>query len=214
MIGLPVVGLLGGSFDPVHYGHLLLAKEAKEQIGAKSFRFIPCHNPPHKNGYYTETNHRLAMLELAVAESGKGFIVDPQELYRDNASYSIDTLISLRKELGSEVSLVFVIGWDSFLDLPKWYRWEEFFNYAHFAVAKRPGVDPEIPIILQRLLNDRQVDINALSESPSGKITLLTTTEVSISSTEIRETIGRRDSAEKSLPPAVNSYIQSNQLYL
>lgn len=150
-----MIGLLGGTFDPVHHGHLRIALEAKEALGLTEVRFIPCRQPPHRGDASATAQQRLDLLRLACGDM-PGFAVDTRELERPGPSYMVDTLASLRAERGDE-PLCLILGWDAFLGLPGWHRWQNLLDYAHLAVVQRPGstdrvgwVEPSLPIELAR----------------------------------------------------------------
>ncbi len=133
------IGLLGGSFDPVHYGHLRLAEEVAERFDLHVVEFIPCLLPPHKpSTRLTAPRHRLAMLRKALADN-KRFRLSEREIKRGGVSYLYDTLLEYRAELGAQADLYFIMGMDSFLEIATWHRYEELFCLTHLIVATRPG---------------------------------------------------------------------------
>ena len=132
------IGLLGGTFNPIHFGHLRMAQELVEALNLTEVRFIPSANPPHKNQPSVSAKERAAMVQLAVANNPL-FKLDTRELNRDGASYTIDTLISLREELGNNVALCLVMGSDAFAKLNTWHRWQELLKYCHIILVQRPS---------------------------------------------------------------------------
>jgi len=131
------MGIFGGTFDPIHYGHLRSAFEMLQALRFDEVRFIPCGDPPHRGVTFADAELRFRMVDVAIAGQD-GFVSDDRELRRDGLSYSIDTLISLREEF-PERSLGLIVGMDAFLGLPQWYRWDEILDFAHIVVAHRPG---------------------------------------------------------------------------
>ncbi|MDP5239083.1 nicotinate-nucleotide adenylyltransferase [Uliginosibacterium sp. 31-16] len=210
------LGILGGTFDPIHHGHLRLGIEARQRLGLASIRLIPAGQPPHRARPGTPAEHRLAMTELAASEL-PGFEVDPAEVRSQQTSYTVATLERLRAELGPAQPLVLILGADAFLGLPGWHRWRELFGLAHIAVATRPGyiladalyggdLADECP---QRLTQDAQ----ALRAAAAGAIVPFTIPSLEISATLIRHALAHGEDARFLLPPAVLDYIQTHHLY-
>ena len=131
------MGIFGGTFDPIHYGHLRTAFEMLQALRFGEVRFMPCGNPPHRDAPKADAALRLRMVHVATAAQ-EGFVVDDRELQRDGPSYSVDTLKALRKEYPQR-PLALIIGMDAFLGLPKWYHWQEILELAHIVVAHRPS---------------------------------------------------------------------------
>ena len=127
---LESIGLLGGTFDPIHFGHLRLAQELATQLHFDKVHFIPSANPPHKTHPQVSAQHRAQMVQLAISDNPL-FICDTRELNRNGASYTVDTLISLREEVGYKVSLCLIMGSDAFMRLNTWVRWQDLLNYCH-----------------------------------------------------------------------------------
>lgn len=206
----------GGTFDPVHEGHLAVARAVRDALGA-SVHLVPAADPPHKSGTHADATHRRRMLELAVA-GARGLFVDPRELRRDGPSYSIDTLEALRGELGADAPLVWVIGADSLAQLPRWHRWRELFVPAHVLAVGRPGHalgparagDPEAAEFLACRLREP----DALMRSPAGGLALLPMQPPrEESSTAIRSAIATGGPWRRMVPPAVAAYIDRHRLY-
>lgn len=212
-----MIAILGGSFDPVHNGHLSLAADAAQQVSAQQLRFVPCHVPPHKEALWATNEQRVAMLHLALGEyNGIGHAdVDTRELDKTDVSYTVETLEQLRQELGQDQPLVFILGWDSFRSLPSWYRWQELLTLTHIAVASRPGIKrDQLPADVEQL-REEMVKPEQLRYSPSGNVAMLETRPVDVSSTTIRTLLKKRDSTARELmPKSVYGYIQEHQLYL
>ena len=148
------IGVFGGTFDPIHYGHLRTAYEVQQALKFDEVRFVPCGEPPHRGEPRANSKLRLAMVTAAV-EGRKGFIVDDREIYRDGPSYSVDTLKTLRTDFPLR-SLGLIIGMDAFLGLPEWYQWREILELSHIVVAHRPGW--------------RMPDIGYIGHSPSWSV--------------------------------------------
>ena len=211
-----VVGILGGTFNPIHYGHLRMAQELVNGLGMDEVRFIPSANPPHKDSVTVSAEHRTAMVELAIADNPL-FTLDKRELEREGASYTIDTLISLREEFGNDTVLCLMMGSDAFMKLNTWHRWQELLDYAHIILVQRPnqGKPQELlPNELQTLLRDHYVeDISALRKENAGLMNMQAITAQDISATNIREQLMHGESIRYLLSNEVAQYIEKNHLY-
>ncbi|WP_321351863.1 nicotinate-nucleotide adenylyltransferase [Halopseudomonas oceani] len=203
------VGLLGGTFDPVHFGHLRSAIEVREQLQLDELRLIPSARPPHRDMPGATAAQRLRMVELAVGPGG-GLQVDDRELQRQRPSYTVETLESLRLELGADVALFMVLGWDAFCGLPGWHRWQDLLELANLVVLQRPDYDLEVPEVLKDLLAARSAD---QPERSHGQIICLSQTPLAISATHIRTLVGNGASPRFLLPDAVLDYIENEGLY-
>lgn len=206
------VVMLGGTFDPIHNGHVVSALEAGRILGAACVYLLPCHIPPHDKSPSAPATHRLNMLK-ALSESVPELIIDERELHRERPSYTFDSVREVRESWGDEICLVWIIGWDSLQALDTWYRWQEIFDYANIAVVQRPGYFQLNNPILEEALSDRWIDADQLPASPHGKISLLTTPEKDLSSSEIRRKIAAGEPVEEDIPPAVWDYIRQHRLY-
>lgn len=207
------IGLLGGTFDPVHFGHLRGALESAECLDLDELRLIPSARPPHRGQPGATAEQRLAMVQLATA-GVSGLMVDDRELRRDRPSYSVETLESLRSELGDTVTLFMILGWDAFGGLPGWHRWEELLDLCNLVVLQRPDYDPELPEVLKDLLAARSVSDPGSVSARAGQIVCLTQTPLAISATHIRQLLAERRSPRFLLPDAVLDYIETHGLYL
>lgn len=209
------IGVFGGTFDPIHFGHLRLAEEMAEALGLAQVVFIPAGQPPHRGTPRIPAEHRLAMTRRAVA-GNPGFTVDAREVERDAPSYTVDTLEAMRGERGSALPLWLLMGADAFLGLPDWHQWRRLFDLANIAVAARPGTDlrqsGRLPASLRAELERRQVD-TAGAVGASGSVLLCEMTPLDISATAIRAILARRGSARYLLPDAVLDYIHEHRLY-
>lgn len=207
------VGVFGGTFDPVHLGHLRLAEEAREAFGLDRVLWIPAGRPPHRNPPVAAAEHRLSMVELAVAGNGT-FVTEAGELGTAMPSYTIDTLGRLRRHLGAERPLVLLVGADAFKGLAEWHRWREIFALAHLAIATRPGHDLDtdgLPAELAAELAARRVD--RLPDEPAGSIARFSLTALEISATAIRKLLAGGGSPRYLVPERVLDYIESHSLY-
>ena len=211
-----LLGLFGGTFDPVHFGHLRLAEEAISHLGLSSVRWIPAGQPPHRGTPQVTPEQRLSMVLRSTAKNDR-FFVDSAEVDAERASYTVETLERLRRELGSTQPLVLLVGADAFAGLSTWHRWREIFSLAHVAVSHRPGFPVEqasLPHELASEFADRyQPDTECLSAEPAGCIVTFAMTQLAISATQIRKLIASGKSARYLLPDPVLDYIQTHQLY-
>nr|WP_314877129.1 nicotinate-nucleotide adenylyltransferase [uncultured Pseudomonas sp.] len=206
------VGIFGGTFDPVHIGHLRSALEVTELMGLDELRLLPNARPPHRDTPQVDAQARLAMVQSAV--SGVDCLsVDARELGRDKPSYTIDSLESIRAELGGDDQLFLVLGWDAFCGLPGWHRWEELLQHCHILVLQRPDADVEPPDELRNLLAARsQSDPTAMS-GPAGHISFVWQTPLAVSATQIRQLLASGKSVRFLVPDAVLAYIEAHDLY-
>lgn len=179
------LALFGGTFDPVHLGHLSVAWEAAELLDAE-VRLMPASVPPHRPAPLANPEQRVAMLHAALQKQDR-LAVDTRELRRTGPSYTYDTLRELRAEQGDR-PLVLLLGADAFAGLPSWHRWRELFDVAHLGVLSRPGAEPELPHTLWAEIDGRRTaDVAELRARPSGKVIELAVTPLEISATRIRE---------------------------
>lgn len=209
------LGLLGGTFDPVHYAHVRLALDALETLPLDEVRWIPSGAPGHRNAPYASAEDRLAMVRLAIAGEPR-FTIDTTELDSRTPTYTVPMLRRLRRELGDERPLVMLIGMDSFLSLPTWRDWEALFDLTHFAVAARPGyafdID-ELPASLAQVYAKRQAEPSTLAVRAQGCIVHFPSVLLDISATDLRARIAQQKSARCLIPETVLSYIESKGLY-
>ena len=213
----PVLGLLGGTFDPIHLGHFAVARAAQHALDLQTIRFIPSAQPPHRpdspraSGY-----HRLKMARLAVDasdSSGARWEVSDVELDRNGPSYTFDTLHSVHAEGMTPQQLVFLTGADAFAEIGTWYRYPEVLDAAHFGVVARPGTT--LDSLRQRLpqLASRMIDVSEVTATSSPRIILIPAETPDISSTDIRRLASRGQSVTELVLPAVAAYIDQHSLY-
>ena len=162
------IGIFGGTFDPIHYGHLRTALELKALLDLDKVHFVPCANPPHRTAPMSDGALRLRMVEAAIRDEPK-FVADDRELKRAGVSYTIDTLASFRAELPGR-SLCLLLGMDAFLGLPQWHRWRELTTLAHIVVAHRPGWEAPTTGTLGDLLRERRAPSTAELAAKAGGI--------------------------------------------
>lgn len=201
-----MIGIFGGTFDPIHFGHLRPALECLQGLGLEQVRFIPLNVAVHRLQPVGTPQMRLAMLEAAIAGQ-PGLVADPRELCRSGGSYSFDTLVSLREELGESVSICLIIGGDAFAGFLGWYRPLEILELAHLVVMRRPGHAVVTDGELRRLCEERGCDgaRQRMAEVPGGRILFHDVTQIEISSTQIRGLIARGVSPSYLLPdPAIH----------
>ena len=208
------IAIFGGTFDPVHFGHLRSAIEVREALNVRSIRFIPSFIPPHRDAPRTTPLQRLEMLRLALAGS-QGFEIDKRELEREGKSYAVDTLCSIRDEIGDAVPLTTIIGFDAYCLLYEWHEWRRLLDFAHILVMERPGYNPgDLNQVMRAFENGRVVNEPArLGREPCGLICRLRLTQIGISATAVRNVIAAGKSPAFMLPSEVISYIYENGLY-
>ena len=206
------LGMLGGAFDPVHFGHLRCAIEVREQLGLAEVLLVPSGNPPHRNPHHASAEARADMLRAAIADM-QGFRLDIRELQRSGPSWSVVTLEELRSEYPQR-SLCMIVGLDAFLSLPNWHRWEEILELAHVVVATRPG--PELPktgTIAGLLDARRSDDVGLLNRETAGAIFVNEITQLDIASSTIRNLLAAGRNPRYLLPDSVLQLINSSSCY-
>ena len=196
----PIV-LFGGTFDPVHVGHLRVALEAAETLDA-DVRLMPANTPPHRPAPVANAAQRTAMLERAIAGQPR-LSVDARELKRTGPSYTLDTLTELRSELPREQSVAILLGEDAFAGLPTWHRWRELFGFAHIVVMTRPGHGGELPRELADEVRHRNGTVADIARAPSGRIVHIAVTPLEISSSRVRKLLATGRNAKWLLPDAL-----------
>ena len=208
-----VIGLFGGTFDPVHHGHLRAAVELCDLLRLDDLRLLPCHRPSHRGAPGASTPERVQMLELAT-RGVPGVSIDTRESQRDKPSYSVDTLQSFRDEY-PQACLLFLMGEDAFNGFKRWHRWERILELAHLVVMHRPRYrlegDAEM-LYRQRQMSDLQRVVQGENEF-AGRILLQPISQIDISATAIRELIANQRSIRYLVPETVREYILSKGLY-
>jgi nicotinate-nucleotide adenylyltransferase len=206
------IGIFGGTFDPIHYGHLRTALELKVLLDLAAVHFVPCANPPHRTMPMTDGRLRLRMVEAAIRGEA-GFVADDRELARAGVSYTIDTLQSFRAELGGR-SLCLLLGMDAFLGLPEWHRWQELTTLAHIVVAHRPGWRAPTTGVLGELLEERGAkNVAEIATLPAGRIHVQPVTQLEISSTDLRDSLRARRDPQFLVPDSVREIILDTECY-
>lgn len=209
------IGILGGTFDPIHNGHLRLAVEAVEQCGMSEVHFIPCGTPPHRRAPRASAVDRLHMVQLAV-HNNPAFLADQRETYRTDACYTVDTLTELRRELGALQPLCLLLGSDAFTQLHTWHEWQQLFGLAHIVVMQRPGqplgnaMSKADPDLLREYTARLAPSPRALHESPAGQIVVLNIPALEISSTDVRQRSVEEKNIHYLVPDAVAHFIQTH----
>lgn len=211
---MKTIGILGGTFNPIHFGHLRMAQELAESLQLDEIRFIPAASPPHKSAPSVTAEHRAAMVRLGIANNPT-FTFDDRELHRAGPSYTFDTLQNLRNELGSQISVTLFMGSDAFTKFDTWHRWQEIIQLCHIALVQRPRTsEHKLPKILETFLHHHYTEhSDDLHHSPAGFITMQKITALDISSTAIRHTLLNKNSARYLVPDSVLDYIQEHRLY-
>jgi nicotinate-nucleotide adenylyltransferase len=211
------IGLFGGTFDPIHWGHLRSAEEVSEAFGLDRVLFIPASIPPHKNGQTTTpARHRLAMVRFAVVRNPR-FAVSTVEISRPGISYSIDTIRHFAAKKSKEDSLFFIIGLDAFREIGSWREFPELFTACHFIVTSRPGSKDNDPlrgtgVAVRKLFCYDQKERNYRHRS-GHRIFFVKLTDIAISASEIRQRVKERKSIRYLVPARVEAYIQKQRLY-
>ena len=213
------IGILGGTFDPIHHGHLRIAQEALEQCDLAQVRFLPCGTPPHRPAPKASAKARWEMVRLAL-NGHPDFLVDVREVFRTDPCYTVDTLDGLRAELGTQQPLCLILGGDAFMQLHTWHEWKRLFELAHIVVLQRAGGAP-----LGNAMNSADAGLQseyrarlapgsaALHETPGGAIFVADMPALEISSTDIRRRCAEGKSIRYLVADAVVNYINTNSLY-
>lgn len=206
------IGILGGTFDPIHHGHLRLALELVERLDLAEVRLIPAAHPPHREAPSVSGQLRLEMIQVAIAGI-KGLTVDDRELRRPGHSYTVDTLSSLREDFPNR-PLCLILGMDAFMNLSHWYHWEQLITLTHLLVVRRSGtLLPEVHTMRDFLTKNRAYSPEALKKSVAGTIWVEEIPALTISATQIRGLIATGKNPRYLLPLAVLHIINTHLLY-
>jgi nicotinate-nucleotide adenylyltransferase len=207
------IALLGGTFDPIHLGHLAIANAIQTKFNFSSFLFLPCRTPVHK-GVFASAHHRVEMIKLALQSTSipaADLCLD--EINRITPSYTVETLQQLRKA-SDPLSITMILGWDAFLGLTSWHHYEKLLSLCHLLVVNRPNADSPLPPEIQTLLQTHLInDPESLKTQAHGFIYLFDAGEHNISSTDLRQRIGKNQSVVDCVPELVWEYIKKNDLY-
>ena len=209
---LSPVGIFGGTFDPIHYGHLRTAFEMLQALRFGEVRFIPGGDPPHRGSTVADAATRYEMVRLAI-QGLRGFSIDDRELRRDGPSYTVDTLESLRRD-AADRPLGLIVGMDAFLGLTEWHRWDEILDLAHIVVAHRPGWRaPDMGPLGELLSAHGTHRVEDLHDRCHGRIHIHAVTQLEISSTEIRELVAAGRDPRFLMPDIVRDFIVDSGCY-
>ena len=207
------VAVFGGTFDPVHHGHLRSGVELAERLQFAEVRMMPCASPPHRESPERSAIHRAAMLELAVGPDPL-LHCDRRELLRGGRSYTVDSLVELRQELGDKRSICLVMGCDAVLNITTWHRWEELLDLAHVVVIARPGWHiPESGPVAQWMRMNSTTGAAQLATLSAGTVHIEELRPFTVSASEIRQLLAAGKSARYLLPESVLDYISNHKLY-
>ncbi|MEO6422455.1 MAG: nicotinate-nucleotide adenylyltransferase [Candidatus Nitrotoga sp.] len=212
------IGILGGTFDPVHNGHLRLAQEALEQCNLAAIHFIPSGTPPHRNAPRASAVQRLDMVRLAL-QGNSAFVLDDREIYRIDPCYTVDSLSALRAEMGMQQPLCLLMGGDAFLLLHSWHEWKNLFELSHILVMQRAGhpLGNTINKVNETLRDEYRARLvpapSILRDSPAGAILVADMPALEISATDIRKRCAEKKNIHYLLPDTVADYIHLHHLY-
>ena len=206
------LGIFGGTFDPVHIGHLRIALEIKQQLALDDMRLLPCYLPPHRPAPGASAAQRVEMLAIAL-QGCPDLHMDTRELQRDKPSYTYDTLCELRAEVGEQTSLCLCMGMDSFATLDSWHNWELLLQLAHIVVVARPGWAQPTTGVLAELMQLKRAEVASIRQQDAGAIVMLEQRLLPISATGIRAQINAGGSPQFLVPDEVWNFIRRHQLY-
>jgi len=201
-----LIGILGGTFDPIHYGHLRPALDIMQQVGLAQVRFIPNCNPPHREMPVFDNQQRAELVQLAIKDTA-GFVLDERELQRSGPSYMVDTLQSLKDDFPAD-TLCLILGMDAFNGLPQWHRWQSILELCHIIVTPRPGAQlPDFASVapVASCLSDKP---QSLLQRPAGQILLQSVTQLDISASQIRRYLSAGQSTQYLLPETVRDKLE------
>lgn len=218
MASSALVGIYGGTFDPVHFGHLRVAEELVSDIAFNRFFFVPAGTPRLRDIPCASKTQRARMVELAIQDN-PDFLLDTREIKREGVSKTVETLREYRSEYGGDAALCLIVGADTFLKIHQWCDWHEVFELCHVIIVNRPGSKlikhiQALPEEIQQACASRWITCSiSLTSQPQGLIYVATTTLLDISATQIRAMVAAKKSIRYLLPDAVSDYIKTHQLY-
>jgi nicotinate-nucleotide adenylyltransferase len=208
------IGILGGTFDPVHNGHVQLAQKVREHFHFDEVGLLPCNIPAHKPQPIASAQQRADMVALAV-QNQPGLVLDDREIHRPGPSYMVDTLRSIREEVGTDYAVSLVLGMDAFLSLPTWHKWQEVIAMSHLVVMARVMWGKPVTGVLADLVEHRGTkEVNDLSSTSAGRVCFYADSVMNVSASEIRRKIREQRTVRDLLPEPVWDYIRTHGLYL
>ena len=208
----PAIGIMGGTFDPIHFGHLRTALELHQALDLAEVRLVPCYQPAFRKLPVATPEQRLEMVKLAV-ENEPALTVDAREIMRQGSSFTVDTLESMRQELPN-TPLCFIMAIDALLSFPSWHRWQDILELAHLIIAHRPQYQlPQTGTVANLLKNRLKNNTSAIHTELAGHILLHPVTPLEISSTDIRKQFSMEGNPRYLLPASVYNYIKENGTY-
>lgn len=208
-----MIGILGGTFDPIHNGHVQTALDVQQCLSLDEIRFIPCGEPPHRQAPLASPLQRLSMVRAAIAGQEK-FVADDREIRRQGQSYMLDTLISLKQDFKNE-TFCLLLGSDAFRGLEQWYQWNKIFDFANIVIMQRPetGGDIKLSDTFYSKIKHRFVGVDKFKEKRNGGICFVPVTQIDISSTYIRQQWYQNNDIQFLLPEPVLTLIQQQNIY-
>ncbi len=208
------IAIYGGTFDPVHYGHLRSIDELTSLLALDEVRLVPSRVPPHRDSPNASTAQRLEMLKLAIEEF-PGLTIDEREMHRRGTSYTFDTLAEIRQEVGPDVQLLFVLGSDAFALLHEWHRWQDLTDLAHLVIMDRPGLALGAPtVMVLKWLEQRLVMEPNQLHGAHGQVVRVALPRVDISATEVRARCAAGQCIGALVPERVANFIKLHKLYV